>query len=589
MSNAPKYSLLRATLWARTRRRCSYDETNSDAGDLEHGLLGLPSRVVVGRVRAGNPVQAQINISGDWNFEVSGFGSEAVPCAATIEQTDTTFTIDAECTNFGFGSFEGEIDVETGEFTASGNIGAIPIEIAGTASSDGETIESTWEATSFGFSGTLSAVRKPPGPTPTPLPTLTAPIDTTGTWRISFTGVFSGSCDAVFEQNGEELIVIASCSAFGTLPFQGTLDPQTGEFRLSGLVSLEGQVLAGGDSLTSAWSAFGFGGSLTGERVDDIEIVDFSNEWAMVFLDEVSDMCTLDIEQALILTSAALNCEELGESTLDGAVDPLNGFLWVRGALGDIEIALSGQLSADGSYIFGYDFGADPIVIGSGSGATRTFIAIPAEASKRGVVMVGCQEPGVFEISCSQREQLTMDLAAPMAPSGGYTGIEATLSWSEPLEFGEATPSGQCESAATVSSEVSVSLTCSFAEQSDFTGDLVSVTLTCDERANTVLEIGSASFQGADPDLGPPTLINSTISCFGPQRGGPAPLLGDVDCSSEVNSIDAALVLQFDAGLLGEAPCESQADVNLDGFINSIDATLILQLDAGLLDRLPVL
>ena len=299
------------------------------------------------------PATAQIDISGDWNFDILGCGPGTVACAATIKHAGDTFTIDTTCTDVGFGTFVGEIDVETGEFTASGNIGGIPIEIAGTASSDGATIEGTWEATSFGFSGTLSAVRKPPGLAPTPLPTLPAKVDATGTWRISFTGAFSGSCDAVFEQNGEELIVIASCSAFGTLLFQGTLDPQSGEFRLGGLVSLEGQVLAGGDSLTGAWSAFGFGGSLTGERVDDIEIVDFSNEWAMVFLDEVSDVCTLNIEQALILTSAALDCEELGESTLDGAVDPLNGFLWVRGALGDIEVGRSGQRSADGPYIFG--------------------------------------------------------------------------------------------------------------------------------------------------------------------------------------------------------------------------------------------
>ena len=458
--------------------------------------------------------------------------------------------------------------------------------MAGTASQDGETIEGTWEATSFGFSGTPSAVRKQGDlPTPTPLPTLPAPVDASGTWRIAFTGVFSGSCDAVIEQNGEELIVIASCSILGTLGFEGTIDPVTGVFRLSGFVSLEGQVLAGGDSLTGAWSAFGFGGSLTGERVDDIEIVDFSNKWAMVFLDEVSDMCTLDIEQALILTSAALNCEELGESTLDGVVDPLNGFLWVRGALGDIEVALSGQLSADGSYIFGYDFGADPIVIGGGFGATRTFIAVPAEASKRGVVMVGCQEPGVFEISCSQRGQLTMDLAAPMAPAGGYAGIEATLSWSEPLAFGEVMPSDQCATASAVSVDLSVSLTCTFAEQSTFTGDLVSVTLTCDEFVDTILQIDNVTFTGADPGLGPPTLIGASISCFGPLPDRPQP--GDVDCSLEVNSIDAALVLQYTAGLLERLDCQFLADVNFDGTIDSRDALIILQVVAGLFQLSP--
>ena len=528
------------------------------------------------------PAQAQIDISGDWNFDVFGFGPEAVLCATTIEQTGVTLTIDTNCTDFGFGSFEGEIDVETGEFTASGNIGGIPIELAGTASQDGETIEGTWVATSFGFSGTLSAVRKQGDlPTPTPLPTLPAPVDASGTWRIAFTGVFSGSCDAVIEQNGEELIVIASCSILGTLGFEGTIDPVTGVFRLSGFVSLEGQVLAGGDSFTGVWSAFGFSGSVTAERVDDIELADVSGDWGMVLFGEVSDTCTLDIEQGLIATSAVLDCEELGEGTLEGAFDPFNDVIWLIGTLGDVEVALSGQLSADGTYIFGYDFGGGPVVIAGHAAPARAFIAVPAEAFGRGIVIVGCQLKDAPAIFCSQREEVTVDLAVPVAPAGGYTGIEATLSWSGPLAFGEATPSGQCDTAATVGSELSVSLTCSFAERNEFAGDLFSITLTCEERYNDALEIDSARFTGADPDLGPPTLINSTISCFGPVPDRPQ--LGDVDCSFEVNSIDAALVLQYDAGLLERLDCQFAADVNFDGSINSIDAALILQDVAGLL------
>ena len=67
-----------------------------------------------------------------------------------------------------------------------------------------------------------------------------------------------------------------------------------------------------------------------------------------------------------------------------------------------------------------------------------------------------------------------------------------------------------------------------------------------------------------------------------PQR----PLLGDVNCNDAVDSIDAALILQFDARLLGALGCELNADVNDDGSINSIDAALVLQFSAGLLDNL---
>ncbi len=67
----------------------------------------------------------------------------------------------------------------------------------------------------------------------------------------------------------------------------------------------------------------------------------------------------------------------------------------------------------------------------------------------------------------------------------------------------------------------------------------------------------------------------------------PSRLLGDVNCDGVVNSVDAALLLQFAAGVIGSLACQGTADVNKDGSINSIDAALILQFSAGLLTRLP--
>jgi alpha-tubulin suppressor-like RCC1 family protein len=64
-------------------------------------------------------------------------------------------------------------------------------------------------------------------------------------------------------------------------------------------------------------------------------------------------------------------------------------------------------------------------------------------------------------------------------------------------------------------------------------------------------------------------------------------LLGDVNCVSGVNTIDAALILQLDAGLIGSVICLQNGDVNGDGSINSLDALLILQFDAGLIGSLP--
>jgi len=48
------------------------------------------------------------------------------------------------------------------------------------------------------------------------------------------------------------------------------------------------------------------------------------------------------------------------------------------------------------------------------------------------------------------------------------------------------------------------------------------------------------------------------------------------------------VILQFAAGLLNSLPCEGSADVNGDGDIDVLDAALVLQLDAGLIDELPV-
>jgi hypothetical protein len=71
---------------------------------------------------------------------------------------------------------------------------------------------------------------------------------------------------------------------------------------------------------------------------------------------------------------------------------------------------------------------------------------------------------------------------------------------------------------------------------------------------------------------------------------GPTPvppgLLGDVNGDGAINPIDAALVLQFGAGLLPELPSFERGDVNQDDTVTAIDAALILQFVAGLLSTL---
>ena len=64
-------------------------------------------------------------------------------------------------------------------------------------------------------------------------------------------------------------------------------------------------------------------------------------------------------------------------------------------------------------------------------------------------------------------------------------------------------------------------------------------------------------------------------------------LLGDANCDGSVNAVDAMLILQVMAGLIGGLPCQQLGDANHSGGLGPLDAALILQYDSGLLEALP--
>lgn len=81
------------------------------------------------------------------------------------------------------------------------------------------------------------------------------------------------------------------------------------------------------------------------------------------------------------------------------------------------------------------------------------------------------------------------------------------------------------------------------------------------------------------------TPVPTNTAVPGPTSTPPG-LRGDVNGDGRIDPIDAALVLQFTAGMLPALPIFERGDVNGDGTINAIDAALILQFTAGLLTTL---
>ncbi len=134
--------------------------------------------------------------------------------------------------------------------------------------------------------------------------------------------------------------------------------------------------------------------------------------------------------------------------------------------------------------------------------------------------------------------------------------------------------------------------------------DLAGISFRCEQAGVSLLGISIDVF--SDASIGEPQPIDTTVltgalTCIDetptptavpptptevpaePPASYPGKVAGDADCDEDVDSIDAAYVLQFEARLLGEIACLDNADANHDGRVGAIDAAIILQTSAGLL------
>ena len=103
-------------------------------------------------------------------------------------------------------------------------------------------------------------------------------------------------------------------------------------------------------------------------------------------------------------------------------------------------------------------------------------------------------------------------------------------------------------------------------------------TLSIGGGVSTILWLGGVGVGSGPLDLIRPLKNGASVTCR-PKSGQ----LGDIDCSGFVDSVDAALLLQFSAGLLEPLVCDYKGDMTQDGRLDSRDALLVLQVDAGLL------
>jgi hypothetical protein len=129
--------------------------------------------------------------------------------------------------------------------------------------------------------------------------------------------------------------------------------------------------------------------------------------------------------------------------------------------------------------------------------------------------------------------------------------------------------------------------------ESSFLGPVVDLDFDCGASGSLALLHGNgrttltSNNQSLHESDMPETL---TIECGDPPlTAPPADRHGDADCDGRVSSLDALLMLQFQAELLVTLPCPRNADVWKNGGIFSLDAFAVLEYVAGLIDSVPAL
>ncbi len=233
--------------------------------------------------------------------------------------------------------------------------------------------------------------------------------------------------------------------------------------------------------------------------------------------------------------------------------------------------------------------------------------AQPARAQDKlvrdGVVAIDCDgaTEGIQE-NCTYDtgETFLVKVHIAEAPPDGYNGFELHVSWTVPqlayrpsVELDEEFLEPGCPTAGRTNQWIvdfqprpAVAFVCLNPPGSDVRlaqGVPVEIEVTCWAGGDGTLDPARSLLWIRGNSIAPvdqfrPLTREASVTCR-PKSGQ----LGDIDCGGTVDSVDAALVLQFSAGLLEPLNCDYKGDMTQNGRLDSRDALLILQNVAGLI------
>lgn len=427
-------------------------------------------------------------------------------------------------------------------------------------------------------------------------------IDISGEWTVEGLLFTEDSCQMTVAQSGTLLAAIAECRE---LRFRGEIDPTTGELALTlyrwGIPFSEYEGTASNDALSMVNSG---GNAYDPAVVEGVrksaasERRNISGDWQSRLSGVVElSRCDTSIWHRGEELEITLDCGNAAGGSFSGTINMDTGSFLLSGQLLSADGELQGVASRNGRVLSAI-WSAPSL----GSGTLTSLL----EQRTGGVVAIDCDgtAEGIQE-SCTYDtgDTFLVQVHIAEAPPDGYTSFELNVQWTPPqlayrqseeredelLEPGCATADRGNGWIRRVRPFPIVTYVCLNPSGPDIrlsAGVPVELEFTCwAEGIGTLSLVGSnlailpmGGIRSGLPDLIRPLKGDALVSCR-PHDGE----FGDIDCNGLVNSIDAAVLLQHDAGLLGPPACDFNGDMNQDGRITSIDAALILRRVAGLI------